>query len=115
MSNVYSSTSDKISEAVGIKRPSSLLLADDDASTTAIGESSLAETSYSPEFGLQEFHQHFTSSFCADILAPKNYKVKLYVTREKLFKMLSCEKDARKILMELTPCRQNAVIALSKL
>jgi len=28
-----------------------------------------------------EFHQHFTSSFCADILVPKNYKEKLYLEK----------------------------------
>jgi len=26
-------------------------------------------------------HQHFTSSFCADILAPKNYKAKMLIRK----------------------------------
>jgi len=30
-----------------------------------------------PSLTLSQFHQHFTSSFCADIFAPKNYKAKL--------------------------------------
>ena len=29
------------------------------------------------ELSWGRFHQHFTSSFCANILAPKNYKAKL--------------------------------------
>ncbi len=36
-----------------------------------------------------QFHQHFASSFCTNILLPKNYKAKLI--REKLRKKLSCK------------------------
>ncbi len=46
-----------------------------------------------------QFHQHFTSSFCVDILSPKNQTV----FREKLRKGLLYEKDAQKMLMTLTP------------
>jgi len=76
-----------------------------------------------------QFHEHFTSSFCAFILLPKNYrsyacfkarnmyqpchiivgkmeKKKLQsqtVIREKLSKALLYEKGVDKMLMKLTP------------
>ncbi len=42
-----------------------------------------------------QFHQHFTSSFCLNILLPKNYKAKLKLEK-------SCAKGLRKMLMTLT-------------
>jgi len=53
-------------------------------------------------FTSTQFHQHFTSSFCTNILSPKNYKAKT-VIKEKLHKALSYEKGTRKMLMKLTP------------
>jgi hypothetical protein len=50
----------------------------------------------------RQFHQHFTSSFRADILLTKNYKAKL-LSREKLRKTLSNKKGVSKMLMKLTP------------
>jgi len=44
-----------------------------------------------------QFHQHFLSSFCADILATKNYK--------KLHKILLYKKGSRKMMMKSTPVR----------
>ena len=48
-----------------------------------------------------QFHQRFTSSFCANILSPK--KSNLSLSTEKLLKRLSYEKGARKMLVKLTP------------
>jgi len=53
-----------------------------------------AHKSWSSNFGeidpCSQFHQHLTSSFCADILAPKNYKAKL--KSEKSFAKSFCMK-----------------------
>ncbi len=47
-------------------------------------------------------HQHFMSSFCANILAPKYYKAKLEI--EKGFAKHFCTKKvSHKMLMKLTP------------
>ncbi len=46
-------------------------------------------------------HQHFMSSFCTDILLPKNHKAKLII--QKLCKELSYGKVESKMLMKLTP------------
>jgi len=50
-----------------------------------------------------QFHRHFTSSFCTDILSPKNYKANQNVSREKLHTVLTYEKGPCKMLMKLTP------------
>jgi len=39
-----------------------------------------------------QFHQHFMSSFCTDILLPKNFEAKMWV--EKSFKKQFCTKKA---------------------
>jgi hypothetical protein len=49
-----------------------------------------------------QFHQHFMSNLCADIIALKNCKTKI-VTREKLRKTLLYEKGVCKMLMKLSP------------
>jgi len=49
-----------------------------------------------------QFHQHFTSSFCAEVLAPKKPQSQT-VTREKLCKTLLYLKGARKMSMKLIP------------
>jgi len=49
-----------------------------------------------------QFHQHFTSRFCANILAPKKLK-SLTVNREKLQKTLLYEKVSSKMLVKMTP------------
>jgi len=48
-----------------------------------------------------QFHRHFTSSFCVNILLPKSHKANLI--REKLQKALSDKKGLSKMLMKLTP------------
>jgi len=48
-----------------------------------------------------QFHQHFTSSFCADILLPKKLQSQ-NVSREKLRKVLLFKKDMCKMLIKLT-------------
>jgi hypothetical protein len=48
-----------------------------------------------------QFHQHFLSSFCADILLTKNYKAKQTASREKLHITLLYEKSAYKILVNV--------------
>jgi len=48
-----------------------------------------------------QFHQHFTSTFCANIFAPKKFKAKTYL--KKLRKVLLYKKFAHKMLMKLTP------------
>jgi len=50
-----------------------------------------------------QFHQHFKSSFCTDILLPKKIQIQT-VTREKqLCITLLNEKGVCKMLMKLTP------------
>jgi len=49
-----------------------------------------------------QFHQHFTSSFCANILASKKLQSQTLI-REKMRKALLCEIGTRKMLMKLTP------------
>jgi len=49
-----------------------------------------------------QFHQDFTSSFCADILVPKKLQSQTVPT-EKLCKALLYEKVEYKMLMKLTP------------
>jgi len=51
--------------------------------------------------GCSQLHQQFTISFCANILAPKKL-LSLTVIREKLFRTLSYEKGASKLLIKLT-------------
>jgi len=49
-----------------------------------------------------QFYQHFTSSFCADILVLKHYKSHT-VSRKKLRTTLLYENTACKMLVKLTP------------
>jgi len=49
-----------------------------------------------------QFHQHFMSNFCTNILLPNNYKSQT-VIREMLRKTLMYIKFARLMLMKLTP------------
>ncbi len=49
-----------------------------------------------------QFHQHFTSSFCANSLLPKKLQSQT-ASAEKLRKALLYKKVARKMLMKLTP------------
>ncbi len=49
-----------------------------------------------------QYHLHFMSIFCADILSPKKFQSQ-YGIREKLHKTLLHEKGTRKMLMKLTP------------
>jgi len=53
------------------------------------------------ELDWSQFHQHFTPTFFANILAQKNAKSN--ILREKLLNLLSYKKPARKMLMKLTP------------
>jgi len=47
----------------------------------------------------RQIHQHFTKSFYANIIAPKNYKCQT-VTREKLQKVLSYKKVLCEMMMK---------------
>jgi hypothetical protein len=49
-----------------------------------------------------QFHQHFTRTFCVDILTAKKLRSKT-VIREKLHEKLLYEKGSSKMLMKLTP------------
>ncbi len=52
---------------------------------------------------LSQFHQHFTRSFSANLLAPKTFNLNLNC-KSKLDALLTFEeKDARKMLVKLTP------------
>jgi len=51
---------------------------------------------------ISPFHQHLTSSFCANILTPKKLQSQT-VIREKLQKAPLYKKGARKMLMKLIP------------
>ncbi len=53
-----------------------------------------------------QFHQHFTSSFCAHILLPKKFQSQI-VIREKLHKTLLYEKSLSKMMMKLAPKQQS--------
>jgi len=50
------------------------------------------------------------SSFCADILAPKNFKPKTQLCN--FWRQNSSEKSARKMLMKLTPVYQKSTVNL---
>ena len=65
------------------------------------------------KFGLScsQFHQHFTNSFLANFLVPKNYKHKLWV--QKSFTIV--QKAAHKMLVKLTPNKSAALKTFSKL
>ena len=49
-----------------------------------------------------QFHQHFTSSFCADFLLPKKLQTQIISTL-KLRQTLLHKKAAHKMLLKLTP------------
>ncbi len=49
-----------------------------------------------------QFHQHFMSSFCTEIILPKKLQSQT-VTREKLRKTLPYKKGSIQMLMKLTP------------
>jgi len=48
-----------------------------------------------------QFHQHFTSSFCADILLPK--KILSLTVSTEMLGAVSYEKSLHKMLMKWTP------------
>jgi hypothetical protein len=52
-------------------------------------------------FSYSQFHQHFTSSFCANILAPKNFKPKTQLCN--FWRQNIGKKSSSKMLMKLTP------------
>ena len=49
-----------------------------------------------------QFHQHFMSSFCVNILPPKNYKAKLQAQKSLRHKNIGAT-AAHKLLMKLIP------------
>ena len=53
-------------------------------------------------FSFSQIHQHFTSSFCADFLLPKNYKTQTVRKHIKQCNTLLYKKAALKMLVKLT-------------
>jgi len=55
----------------------------------------LSSLSLSLSFSFSQFHQHFKSSFCTDILVPKSYKAQLWVEKS-CAKQFCTKRAARK-------------------